>query len=254
LVSDWFNAYFTSFIYELCYSSHLRWPKFGILEIVLSLDAKASLTPLPNYTFEIKRLLAEHNTRIVQNHEFNPNSGYLPLVIKKDLGIQRNLQWYRNKFLDDNNVCTLLQCMTGKVPCNFKVRFIIKRVFPPFDKENSGMIALCVEKKPKINEGRDAENKIYQFAMRIFDSTSEMDIIVPNSAGQQLIGISSKDLFSETNTHKRKSQHQDTIDILSYSIETSIVYIGTIQSFMVDGAKYFVLDSLITLPTNSGVV
>jgi Telomeric single stranded DNA binding POT1/CDC13 len=45
----------------------------------LSVHEKSSLTPLPNMTFEVLRLLEEHNNRLLRKEHFNPNSGILPL-------------------------------------------------------------------------------------------------------------------------------------------------------------------------------
>jgi len=210
----------------------------------MKIDSSVSLTPLPSYTYEVRRLLADHNARIMQNHEFNPNSGCLPLIVRKDLGRQQTLSWYRQKFPDDNTVCTLIQCMMGKEPCCFKVRFVIKKVFPSFNRENNDLKVLCFKGKDRANKASEAEVMIYQFTIGIYDATSEMNLIVSNSAGRNLIGIGSNDFLTETDTHMDPNQHHANIEGVCSRIETSVVHKGTIQSLMMNGVKYFVLDSL----------
>ena len=65
---------------------------------------KSSLTPLPNLTYEVVRLLEEHNNRLFRNEPINPDSGILSLEAGGDLSstaspgnsVQRQPQSSRN--------------------------------------------------------------------------------------------------------------------------------------------------------------
>jgi len=210
----------------------------------LNIDCNVQLTPLPNYTYEIKSLLTEHNTRVVQNQSFNRNSGCLPLVLKKDLGRQRRLSWYKKKFPNDETSCTLLQCILGKSPCSFQVRFIIEKVIPSINEEGDGLRILCVRNNGKSGMGNQYVAN-FQFALRVRDETIEVDIAVSNSAAEQLLGITTANILAKMDGPHHTPQHQEAMRKFSRCIETSVVYKGAVQSLVLNGSKYFVLDSLI---------
>lgn len=130
---------------------------------------KSWLSPLPDEAFEVRSLLEAHSSRMLV-HEYNPNSGLLPLPRAAITRIEEGRQ---------GNLSSSLALYTSN-PIGFHVGIVnIVDTIPAYD---SSLRPFC-----KLRP--DGTTFVYCFAVTIADLSTKVDVIVNDSVGAKIIGM-----------------------------------------------------------------
>lgn len=196
--------------------------------------AKSWITPLPDTAYEVGRLLKAHGERIRMKEPYNLQSGVLPLSYERgDIGPSLS-STHRNRIEDeqhppqgdstggDQQYNTIQECIDNEAPGTFRVYFGIVRTVPDFGED---LTLLC------------KDDKSFQFVVRARDSSSnEIDVIVPDAAGESLLGIKATECKGLEAGYARQKR--------ANVVGESLRWIGSIASVSFKGAKFFVLESV----------
>jgi hypothetical protein len=208
------------------------------------LSAKSGLTPVPNYTFEIKELLKEHQQRVVRKDSFNPNSGVLPLDGQKipvaaavapaqdPMDIEEpSLDIMQDDTPVVDGVSSVARCRSEAAPGSFEVKFRITRTISSESSSElqQGLRHLCTI-GPSENEF------LYQYAVEISDETGEISAVVPNDIGDIMFNMPASDACGISAS--------EAVALMSHI--TRVWWKGGIRSVELDGSRYFILCSLST--------
>ena len=217
---------------------------------------KSSLTPLPNLTYEVVRLLENHNSRILRNEPLNPQSGLLPLnwestdVLMDVRAIpapvsppapptaqppaQSSAQQPDPASTEASEIRDRLEDFVGApAGSRFSGSAHVVGLIPSRSQLSAtGLEQICV--------GDDNGQPRFVFAVRLKDDLGfEVDVIVDddnnNSVGQILVGMSASSALQNSsgalyNLH-RMIQEKETRKAVVWSMEYN-------------GSKFFVLESL----------
>jgi hypothetical protein len=216
----------------------------------LHVYTKSSLTPLPNLTHEVVRLLEEHNSRIARKEQINQQSGILPLdedesdqaqagygAPQPPERAQPQMQTPQSAHQRSESVTSgsrLHDLLSSDGPMDFEGKVRIIGTVPPFN-------ALSVEGRPHIISSIGGACA-YRFAVRIQDestsssddSVHSIDAIVDNSVGETLLGMPPDQvLVNRTEALKKLRQ----------ILEEQHPWTVKVRSVTLHNAQYFLLES-----------
>lgn len=191
-------------------------------------SAKSALTPLPNDTYEIKEMLKAHQQRIARNEPFNPQSGVLPLDEEVTThGPQEPVQVAMEvDETQEEAFATIARCISEAAPSSFKVKVHITGTIPSAEAGTNGLRHLCHANK-------------YKFAVNVNDETAAIDALVPDEVGEDLFGLNAA-AACELSTSDAAALIQDVTS-------DDNVWIGEVRSFVLNGSRYFILDSVVAV-------
>lgn len=195
----------------------------------------SSLTPLPGMTYEVRVLLEQHRERITRNDPFNRQSGVLPL----SQGDEQATEGTDKAFVSAADhaesrhltVHTLAHCVAAPAPSVFDVEVRVRATIPDVGAE-------CVNLRNVCRKDHTSSDHVFRFALRLVDNSREIDAIVSSDVGESLFGASASDVWR---------QPHEFAGILRGILLGNALFMATIRSVEIDGAKYFVLESILNI-------
>jgi len=139
----------------------------------LMVHPKSWLTPLPDNTFEIHRLLERHNQRVLQE-DFNPQSSILSEIPTSTL-INESIGSGLKAFTK----CKAGQSFTGVVQ--------ITATSPAFDGKSL---------RPFCRLSKDRSCMSYQFAVTLADKSTSVVAFVDHTVGETIVGIPAEEALN----------------------------------------------------------
>jgi hypothetical protein len=226
----------------------------------LHVHAKSSLTPLPNFNFEVLHLLEEHNNRLLRMEPTNPDSGLLPLFIENQLQDlhdrtprrpefgSMDLITVTEKYSSRTKIArpgsltqytSLKDFIEAPVPSVYVGSVEVLGMYPsPEDLIDNGVELVC-----RTNETN--EDRFYRFGLQLRGATQDdsmtlVSVIVsddrPNtSVGKQLLIVSCSEAMLNP---------APIIEIASRFRNEKRVRRAQITSIEYNSCKYFLLDQL----------
>jgi Telomeric single stranded DNA binding POT1/CDC13 len=196
----------------------------------LMVYSKSYLTPLPNMTYEVVRMLEAHNDRLINNDPMNPSSGVLPLGRARGDNIRRS---------NSNNSSTasvsLASLATLPISTLFSGRVRIVGLLPSLSDLGSsdaggGLSQIC-------GAGRN-------FAVQLSDHDDHrppLDVILSGNsvAAANILGM-------PPNEATKAQNNQQVMSRLGRITSNSSPcwWNAKVRSVALEGAKYFVLESI----------
>lgn len=200
-------------------------------------SSKSWITPLPNTTYEVKVLLKEHGMRILQKHRLNPSSGVLPLNFGKVSEVRKEAQ-----STTGGNQVAPVQANNHNNGITTKQVQAKNTIFECIQTElqKAQCIFQLIQTKPALSDDlsvlcKDSSKPSFQFVARLRDSSGEIDVVVPDSSGQALVGLSASEALS-TKGKKAKKKRAELLG--------KTRWLGSIRTVSLHGAKFFVLESI----------
>jgi len=185
----------------------------------LMLYQKSHLVPIPNFTYEVVRLVQDHNARLLRKDGHNPGSGFLPL----------NWEALVEPVGEETGRCfrTLRGMRSGPVESTFSGEVRIVDTIPSLQSVVAeGIDSIVVDD----GEGRWA----FRFAVAIEDESTRLLVFPSDSAGAELVGMSA---FGAS------GNSDEAISKLRAGLAGSRNWRVEVQSVEFGGKKYFVMDS-----------
>lgn len=179
----------------------------------LRVHDKSWLNPLPEESIEIFWLLQAHNKRMRRN-EFNPSSGVLPNSIPSTTSNTKSTKRSKQRL-----GAKLREFAESAEQSTFVGLVSLGDTLPKF--ENS-LKAFC-------KQSSDGSSFVYQFAVALNDKSGKLDVIVKDSAGASIIGMSAS-VAVGTSSRRRTELFQPDQKWMAKVMRTNI-----------DGVDYFVL-------------
>jgi hypothetical protein len=176
----------------------------------LMVHDKSWLNPIPDESIEIQGLLQDHNKRMLRN-EYNADSGLLPPSIPTTTSTTQNK---RNRSLLGQGLrgfAKFLGVSSFVGPVN------LGETYPDFD---SSLQPFC-------KRSSDGSSFVYQFAVTLYDHSGKLDVIVNNSAGENIIGMPASTAVGKSRGTK--------------PIQSDLKWMAKVMRTNVDGVEYFVL-------------
>eukprot|EP00977_Amphora_coffeiformis_P027630 scaffold34627_cov159-Amphora_coffeaeformis.AAC.7 len=205
----------------------------------LHVHSKSHMTPLPEMTFEVIRLIEDHNARLERNDETNPSSGILPLEesdatqeparpvnsprVREASPIRRSPK--RRKQVDQQPGADFRSLLNNDRQSSFAGDVNIVGTIPAFPILARGGIANIISAR-------------HSFAVKLEDNDlNQIDAIVngQTEAAWKILGCGS------AGTTPRVDH---ATEFLRTSIKRRWRWTAQVRSVMLSGAKYFVLDNI----------
>lgn len=225
----------------------------------LHVHAKSSLTPLPNFNFEVLHLLEEHNNRLLRMDPTNDDCGLLPLFVDNQLqdytvgtprrarardmiNVPKNdLRSSAGSNIDGipqaNHYTSLKDFMDAPVPSFFIGEVDVSGMYPSTsDLMQHGVELICLR-------NTDNTDRFYRFGLQVrgttqYDNMALVSVIVSDdrpgtSAGKQLFKIACSEGM----------QNSAPIFEMSTRLQHEKIRRGVrITSIEYNASKYFLLD------------
>lgn len=220
----------------------------------LNVQTKSSFTITPPLTYEVVKLIEEHNQRLISGEPTNPSSGVLPLDMDVDgnTAVATPSRDQRKELIHSPTPSRLLKGSSLRMDSLHKFASApygalfdgivrLKDIFPPLEQAREhGLEKLFCRKT------LDADPTFYfQFALRVEqeDSASVVDAIVCDKGkrtpiGPLLFSLSAKEAITDSTT---------ALANLQESLSAGKHLKALIKSTIVDGKKFFLLSSLVPL-------
>lgn len=179
---------------------------------------RSAVSPLPNYTYEVKVMLEDHQKRVVRKDPYNPQSGVLPLDEDDAAAAGQD-----GMDVDEPDFVSLARCISEAAPQSFNVKFHITGTIPSVNEAQQGLGPLCRGEK-------------YQFAVNVNDETAAIDALVANEAGEAL--------FQREASEAAALSSSDTCALVKAVTDEDKLWKGTVKSFVLNGSKFFILETI----------
>lgn len=202
------------------------------------ISTKSALTPLPNDTYEIKKLLENHQQRLARKDPYNPQSGVLPLDgesaavagTEPDEGAPMDMDDGDTPMdIEQDGFASIALCISEAAPSSFKVKFHITGTVPCAIEGHHKLRCLCSNRA-------SGSGVVYQFAVNVNDETAAIDALVSNEVGE--------DLFQLDATAAASVSTSEASAIMKEVTSEDKLWKGQIKSFELNGSRYFILDSV----------
>lgn len=135
---------------------------------------RSAITPLPECSFDVKRILEDHDERMKRNDAVNPNSA---ILLSNSLKGERPEQLQNVSWLGASPAPTktgeeimyIHQCLGGNVPSQFSIRAIMSDMVPEIDLNHPDSIQKCCVKGD--------EGTVFQFALKFEDESANFFVM-----------------------------------------------------------------------------
>ena len=205
----------------------------------LMVHSKSYMTPLPELTYEVVKLLENHNARLERSDEPNPSSGLLPLEsdeedtppqgrdatprTRDNISLRRRSP--KRRKMAESSQGEFSSLISANLPIKFTGIVNITGTIPSFPSLASGKMAKIIHNKQN-------------FAVKLEDSElNQVDAIVNGGSEAAMVILGGEAVFSG-------SQVEFATSFLRTAIKKRWKWVADIRSVFIDGAKYFVLDGI----------
>lgn len=198
---------------------------------------RSSITPLPEYTYEVQSLLKQHDERLKRKEKVNPTSAILFDSSRAEAPKRHmNKSWLGTTPAprkNGDNVHFIHQCIGDNAPSIFNIRAKLSNMMPNINVDVPDSIQKCCIKGD--------EGTIFQFALQFEDESAKIYVIIPNDiAENQIMRCTARDLVKSEESNLRRQ----CVDRLTKMIELRSFYEARIKSAVIGDEKYFFLDQI----------
>ena len=199
----------------------------------LMVHTKSYLTPLPDTAFEAIRLLEYHNARLERKEEMNPASGVLPAQVLEEVNLpplsgtpSPNRRSPKRRKVGARPLSKdLTPLLSGTFPINFRGIVSIVGTIPAYPLLAKGGIANIILKN-------------HSFGVKLEDSElNQIDAIVNAQSDAALAILGGKSAPSDDHVNF-------ALAFLRESIKNRWLWIAEIRGIIIDGGKYYTLDTI----------
>lgn len=192
------------------------------------------MTPIPDTSFEVKKIVENHHVRLCRSHPFNRRSSYLPLDLPDSTTRASD---FKPTWFNDDRYPSLLDIVMDKSVSlkTTNVRFQIKQITPCPSPDFDSLVDVVIS--------NGSEHK-YQLVMQIRDRSMDLAVIVPDSVVSKICGISASQVMREERVASEDGEYisdayEEGCRRLRSMKEKSVD--ADIAVVVMDGEKYFVL-------------
>ena len=203
------------------------------------------IIPLPEYSFDVKKLLRSHSSRENKDGSYNPNAGCLPLqtseYITQSLDSVTHHPWLPSISEPNREWCSLAEVITEESPAQFTTRFQVESINPPIT-QTSG--SNCLRDLCILSKDEDGLEKAeFRFVLHVSDAVAELDVIVPDDTAEVIIGSRAKLICAEEVSNQLQNEIYERLDQLFKE-----PWAGSIDTFRVNGTKIAILEHIFRIP------
>lgn len=222
-----------------------RMPNDGLR--CLMVQSKSYLTPLPDMTYEVIRLIEEHSDRLLRNEPLNSKSSILPLEPSKndddtefrESTMEPHIEVAVNPMRSsrspppaalENNVTDLASLLKSPIATTVSCAVAIVGTFPSIETISTAGVQLVV------SEGVDGR-KLYRLGVRLGDQSTQLSAIISEKSevGDALLGMSPQIVLLH---------HSHALRNLQSVLNDTSLWHAQLRTVAFEGAKYFLLEAL----------
>ncbi len=200
------------------------------------INANTSMTPIPESSFEVKRIIKDHQERLFQKHPLNPSSACLPLLLAKRLTNPSSFEppWFAPIMTSDRG--SLLDCVLETSTNIEKIKASFQIIgFSP------NLIGESLERLVSFQSGKHE----FQLTLQVRDPYINLVLLVPDEIAAKMLGLSARQVAVDNAIGEVSKDHRDGCRRLR-SLQ-GMCMDGTIAVINSHESKFFILSG----PTTS---